>query len=134
MPAPTLTQRILLVDDDSQVRQALHRKLSACQLDAAECPDGQQALDALRREKYDAVLLDLKMPHVDGYGVLSQLGGTPNAETPVYVLTAMPNDLASERARELGARRVLNKHELSPQAVVDLVCRELRPAAGSCAA
>lgn len=126
MPTAADSRKLLLVDDDPQIRQVLHRKLTASGVDATECLDGQQALDVLQHEKFDGVLLDLKMPHVDGYGVLAQLSQTPNARTPVYVLTSLPNDIAAERARELGAQRVLSKHEFAPQKVVELVCQELR--------
>lgn len=125
MPTAAVTRRILLADDDPQIRQILHRKLSAQHADVVECADGKQALQALRSEKFDAILLDLKMPNADGYAVLDEVRQTINADTPLYVLTSLPNDIATERAREHGAKHILSKHEFSAQKVAEFVCNEL---------
>lgn len=123
--AATTTKTILLIDDDPQVRQVLARKLAQRGIEVEQCSDGREGLIQLRSRRFDGVLLDLQMPHVDGYAVLTGRSTTPNAETPLWVLTSLPNDVAAERVSELGATRLLNKHDSSPVQVVDEVTKLL---------
>ena len=123
---PATTWKILVVDDDPQVRSILLRKFRKLGVAAEESVDGQAALDRLSSHHYDAILLDLKMPRLDGYGFLMQRRQTSSARTPVWVLTSYPNDSTAERAHNLGADKVLSKSELTPAAVADQVARMLR--------
>jgi CheY-like chemotaxis protein len=65
------------------------------------------------------------MPVKDGFAVLAKKPATPNAETPVYVLTGMGQDEKLELAKELGARSVFSKHEMSPAEVAATIEREV---------
>jgi len=118
-PAP----RILVVDDDRAINRSLVRKFSRHGCTAVGAYDGHEALEQLRHERFDGVLLDLLMPIEDGFQVLAQRGATPNAATPVYVLTSLGRDDEIARARQLGVRDVFIKNETSPTQVVETVCR-----------
>ena len=67
------TNRILVADDDPDIRDVLKRVLSArgCQVETVA--DGEAALEALRREPPDALLLDLELPGLSGLEVLSRI-------------------------------------------------------------
>jgi CheY-like chemotaxis protein len=81
--------RLLVVDDDPQVIDMVRQLLeeSAYQVEAAA--DGQEAMEAIARQRPDAILLDLMMPRLDGFGVIEQLRQNPDYRTiPVVVLTA----------------------------------------------
>ncbi len=79
--------RILVVDDEPAVQSALLRALTLEHYDVAQASNGQQALERLGAISYDAVILDIAMPHMDGLEVCRRVrqGGT---STPVLMLTA----------------------------------------------
>lgn len=102
---------VLVVDDDPHVRPVLVRLLQRHGLRVANASDGYSALAAVEKQQPDVMLLDIKMPGLDGFEVLRRLHANPaTAAIPVIILTA--NDL-SESARaqglDLGARAYLEK-------------------------
>ncbi len=104
--------RILVADDDPVLRAKLVSWASKLGLETAVAEDGQEALDAVRREAPDAVLLDLGMPGMDGMTFLEKLRSNPlHAGLPVIVLTG--RDLSEEERSSLGdtASAVLEKDE-----------------------
>ncbi len=88
-------ERILVVDDDPDIRLLLRLELSAEGYEIAEAPDGAAALEALGAERFDVVLLDMMMPVLDGWEVLRTID--PATAPPVVVVTA----LASHDQRHL---------------------------------
>ena len=78
---------ILLVEDDLDLVQALGRALAARGYAVMSCGDGLEALSVCRRQRFDAIVLDLSLPGIDGLQVLSRLRGRDD-KTPVLVLTA----------------------------------------------
>jgi len=79
--------RILVVDDEPAVQSALSRALALEQYEVAQAIDGREALERLGTAPYEAVILDVSMPYVDGLEVCRRLraGGD---RTPVLMLTA----------------------------------------------
>src|SRR5271165_7471284 len=79
--------RILVVDDEPAVQNALHRALTLEHYDVTKAYDGHEALERLGAAPYEAVILDIAMPRVDGLEVCRRLreGGD---STPVLMLTA----------------------------------------------
>jgi two-component system, OmpR family, response regulator MprA len=79
--------RILVVDDEPAVQSALARALTMERYEVAQAADGREALERLGTAPYEAVILDIAMPHVDGLEVCRRLreGGD---RTPVLMLTA----------------------------------------------
>ena len=79
--------RILVVDDEPAVQSALSRALTLEHYTVAQAMDGRQALERLGSDPYEAVILDVAMPHIDGLEVCRRLreGGD---RTPVLMLTA----------------------------------------------
>ncbi|NEB79908.1 response regulator transcription factor [Streptomyces sp. SID14478] len=92
--------RILVVDDDPEVRSAVEDALTVEGYRVASAPDGQRALTALARWEPDAVVLDVMMPVLDGLAVCRQMRAIGD-RTPVLVLTAL--DSVSERVDGLDA-------------------------------
>lgn len=78
---------ILLVEDDLDLVQALGRALAVRGYAVMSCGDGLEALALCRRQRFDAIVLDLSLPGVDGLEVLARLRGRDDM-TPVLVLTA----------------------------------------------
>jgi two-component system response regulator MprA len=92
--------RILVVDDEPAVRDALDRALRLDGYEVALAADGRQALDALAERAPDAVVLDVMMPRLDGLEVCRRLRAAGD-RTPVLVLTA--RDALSDRVGGLDA-------------------------------
>ena len=99
---------ILIVDDNAALRRAVATTLADLGHRAAEAEDGAAALAWLARERADAVLLDLRMPGMDGLEVLRRIRTRPDAP-PVAVLTAVPTSDNTIEAMRLGAADHLSK-------------------------
>jgi len=93
---------ILIVDDDPAVRESLAEALSDMGHTALEAPDGTTALVLVAERPVDAILLDLRMPGLDGLEVLRRLRARPDAP-PTAVLTAVPTPANTIEAMRLGA-------------------------------
>lgn len=110
--------RLLVVEDERDLAQTLRRALEeeAFAVDLAE--DGEDALFKIREMPYDAVILDLMLPHLDGWTVLQQVRAD-GIRTPVLILTA--RDMIDDRVRglNLGADDYLTK----PFALAELIAR-----------
>ena len=102
--------QVLLAEDDPFTAIFLEKSLSKAGFNAMHVPDGDQALAALRRHEFDAVVLDIEMPGTDGYGVLQQLRlGQTNSGTPALMLTSRSQEGDIIRAFELGADDYVQK-------------------------
>jgi two-component system response regulator AtoC len=101
-------KRILVADDDRTVRRNLIKLLESEGYSPIEAADGDQALERIRAEAPDAVLLDLKMPGRDGLEVLAELGPAL-AELPVIVVTAFGGAAPAIEAMRRGAYDYLSK-------------------------
>ncbi|HVH68853.1 MAG TPA: type II/IV secretion system protein [Gemmatimonadales bacterium] len=103
-------RKVLLVDDEDSLRKVVKDLLERDGYDVAEARDGVQALDQVDRVGPDIIVLDLNMPGLDGYGVLSHLRSRPaTADIPVIVLTAKGDEDNEVRVFELGADDFLTK-------------------------
>lgn len=81
--------RVLLVEDDEAINEILHYNLTRAGYAVEQAWNGREALEAARREKPDAVLLDLMLPEVDGWEVCRQMAETPELkDVPVIIFTA----------------------------------------------
>ncbi|WP_299538485.1 ATP-binding protein [uncultured Streptomyces sp.] len=110
-----VTRRAVLVtvDDDEVFRGAIRPVLGQLADRVVEVGEGGRAGDTIRRERPDAVLLDLHMPDLDGYDVLADLAADPGtAGIPVIVITSAA-DGTLDHARLRHARAVLDKASLT---------------------
>ena len=94
LPAPmALTRRVLVVDDELEVAGALESRLSASGYEVSMAHDGVAGLQAVQENKPHAILLDIRMPGMDGLTVLNRLkSNAETASTPVIVLSASLHD------------------------------------------
>jgi len=101
---------ILIVDDEASNRDILTRRLLREGYTVAQAASGQQALSMMNVEKYDLVLLDIMMPEMDGYAVLSTIKSEVRwRDTPVIMLSALDGARDIERCLERGAYDYLTK-------------------------
>jgi len=101
---------VLLVEDEEPLRHVLRELLEREGFAVVEASDGVQALDEVDRSAPDVLVLDLNLPRLDGYGVLSHLRARPStAKLPVIVLTAKGDEENEVRVFETGANDFLTK-------------------------
>ncbi len=102
------TKRVLIVDDEPNVRLMLRTALESVGYTVTEAADGQASLASLRSDGADLVLLDLQMSGLDGMEVLRRLRDDGD-DVPVVVVTAHGSVPTAIRAMELGALDFLAK-------------------------
>jgi DNA-binding response OmpR family regulator len=93
---------VLVIEDDPSVRELLAVALRKQEFDVLEAPDGESGLALAGRERPELVLLDLRLPGIDGFGVLQALKRSPaTAEIPVIAVTGSEGLWLGARARVL---------------------------------
>ena len=100
--------KILIVDDSTFQRRLIRRALGPLAEDTIEAGDGLAAIEILKTESPDVILLDLLMPELDGFGVLEQLQKM-QCPIPRIVLTADVQETSTQCCRDLGAFDVIHK-------------------------
>jgi CheY-like chemotaxis protein len=81
-------RRVLIVDDEPDVAELIAGQLAPLDVDTTIATSGEQALLALRGERFDAVTLDILMPHMDGFEVLAQIRSDPDLRaTPIVFVS-----------------------------------------------
>ena len=109
-PPRRVGAKVLLVDDEDQLRRVMKDLLERDGYEVTEAADGVEALDQVDRHAPDIIVLDLNLPGLDGYGVLSHLRSRPaTQDIPVVVLTALGDEDSEVRVFELGADDFLPK-------------------------
>jgi two-component system KDP operon response regulator KdpE len=108
---------ILLVDDEAQLVRVLTPVLTTVGYDVSVAPTGNQALSQLAKDGYDAVILDLGLPDLDGKAVIEAIRGW--SDVPILVLSARDIEQEKIAALDLGADDFVNK----PFAVGELLAR-----------
>ncbi|QVM86708.1 response regulator [Pseudomonas lalucatii] len=95
---------VLVVDDDELIRMHLQLALSNEGLRISEAANGQQAVELASRQAFDIVLMDVRMPGMDGFAACERLKQLPgHASTPVVMLTGMEDQESIRRATQVGA-------------------------------
>jgi len=82
-----MAQKILLVDDSDDFREAVKSRLAASGYEVTEATDGSKALEAMKSQIPDLIILDIKMPQMDGYTFIKNLE-KEGKDVPVIILTA----------------------------------------------
>lgn len=110
--------RLLIAEDEKNLNKILVQQLTANGYTVDACFNGEEALDFIDVTTYDAIILDIMMPKVDGFMVLKQIRGKKN-DTPVLFLTARDSIADRVEGLDLGADDYLTK----PFAFEELLAR-----------
>lgn len=90
-------QRVLIADDDPSIRRMIALSLGKAGYRTADACDGSEALEAMRAGEADLVLLDLMMPKVTGWDVLTERAAAPELrKIPVIVISAGRGDAVAK--------------------------------------
>src|SRR5689334_4280305 len=104
------TKRALIVEDQSSIREIVRLHLSLAGFETDEVADGHAALDRLRADRFDLVVLDVMLPGVDGVSVCRALRSSgPNQRAAVLMLTARDTELEKVIGLESGADDYVTK-------------------------
>jgi PleD family two-component response regulator len=120
-------KRILIVDDEKLVVQALTQKLQQAGFRTEAAFDGKEALAKINQSKPDLVLLDIIMPKLDGISMLKKLKASDKTKNiPIIILTNLYSDKKVVQALESGGTDYLIKVEYSLTEIVDQVRKKLQ--------
>jgi len=118
-------RRILVVDDDPEIRRILVTALRLESLDADEAVDGTSALNFLREHQYAVVLLDIMMPGVDGFAVLDAID--QNSNPPVVLVLSGAGKQVLDRVDTSKIHGIVKK-PFDPLEIAEVVsaCAEIK--------
>lgn len=118
-------KRILAVDDEKLIVLAIRHNLQLAGYDVIEAYDGREALEKIEVHRPDLVILDVMMPELNGWDVLTCIRDDPELrDTPVIMLTALGQESDEREGIIRGADLYLTK-PYEPQHLIDLVNRLL---------
>ena len=114
------TKKILIIEDEKPMAQALKLKLAHSGFEAVIASDGEKGIELFGQQSFSLILLDLVMPKLDGFNVLEILKDKEN-KTPVMVLTNLGQKEDEKRAKTLGAKEFFFKSDTTIAAIVERV-------------
>jgi CheY-like chemotaxis protein len=125
--------RIVVADDDRMFRKVAETTLRRQGYDVATASDGEEALQLIRSERPDMIVLDLIMPKLQGFDVLQTLKqDTLTSAIPVIVLSSLTQEQDKQEALDLGAVAYFNKTTFSMSELVKQVERTLAKGQAPC--
>lgn len=114
--------KILIVDDEQAIVKMYQEALTSAGYEVVAAAAGPEALEILKKDKVDLVLLDIIMPKLNGLDVLKTIKETPETkDVPVILLTNLPEENAGDKAKELGGAGYLVKAQTEPRQLVEEV-------------
>ncbi|MGE5327782.1 MAG: response regulator transcription factor [Thiobacillus sp.] len=119
-----MSKRILVVDDEKPLANALVLKLNHAGYETTACYDGSEALDELTSQKYDLVLLDLIMPNMDGFEFMEKVK-QKGLKVPIVISSNLSQTEDLDRAESLGAVDFFIKSDTPMAVVVEKVSKIL---------
>ncbi len=117
-----MAKKVLIVEDDKFLRELIVKKLSNEGYDVLEAADGEQGLLQIKDARPELVLLDLILPGIDGFEVLSQKREDPfTASIPVIILSNLGQKEDVDKGLSLGATDYLIKAHFTPGEIIEKV-------------
>lgn len=119
-----MNKKILIIEDEKAMVKVLEAKLTSAGFEVKSAFDGEQALEVLGQEKFDLLLLDVIMPKMDGFQLLSQLK-SKGISCPCIVLSNLAQEEDVKKAKELGCLDYLVKSDTPLAKLVEYIQRVL---------
>ncbi len=115
-----MAKKILVVEDDKFLRELIIQKLIKEDYETLEAVDGEEGIKKIKEEKPDLVLLDLILPGIDGFEVLSKKKEDSSLDQiPVIILSNLGQKEDVERGLKLGAVDYLIKAHFTPGEIIE---------------
>ena len=122
------TARVLIVDDDAIVREIYGLALERAGYGVLAAADGLEGLEMVASARPDFVFLDIRMPKLDGIGVLKRIvADHTTREIPIVMLSNYDEPDVVRETLELGAKEYLVKVSIDPRSLPAVVSRWVRP-------
>lgn len=118
--------KVLIVDDDPFITDMYAMKFQEAGFEVETAPDGRSGLELIRKGGADAILLDIVLPLLDGFEILSTLQREGRTHPPVVLLTNLSQKEDVDRGLALGAVDYVIKAHFTPSEVVEKVKRVLK--------
>jgi len=117
---------ILVIEDDKFLRELISQKLTKEGFKLLEAMDGEEGVKKIQQEKPDLILLDLILPGLDGFEVLTQAKQDPAlSEIPVIILSNLGQKEDIERGLKMGAVDYLIKAHFTPGEIIEKIKQAL---------
>lgn len=117
-----MPQKILIIEDDKFLRELIAKKLMKEGYDTVEAVDGEEGIKKIKEEKPDLILLDLILPGIDGFEVLSRAKEDPAlSKIPVIILSNLGQREDIDKGLGLGAIDYLIKAHFTPGEIVEKI-------------
>lgn len=117
-----MPKKILIIEDDKFLRELISKKLNDDGFEAHEAVDGEAGLKQIKQIKPDLILLDLILPSIDGFEVLSRMREDPSiSSTPVIILSNLGQKEEVDRGLKLGASDYLIKAHFTPGEIIEKI-------------
>jgi DNA-binding response OmpR family regulator len=114
--------KVLIIEDEIPLREALVLKLKKEGFEPIGAKDGAEGIEAARTQKPDLIFLDILMPKMNGLDVLKELKtNAALVNTPIIILTNLPEESARQKAKELGAAEYLVKSNSPLELLIEKV-------------
>ena len=105
-----MRRKVLVIDDEENIRKMIKRFLERWEYDVAESADGEEAVAELGKSQFDLLICDIRMPRKNGWEVLETVKSSPKTSSvPVIVLTGMNDDDDMLKCYDSGAGYYISK-------------------------
>lgn len=114
-------RKILIAEDDFFIRDIYGKVFSLSGYDVQVAVDGMDALEKIKAQQYEMILLDIMMPRMTGIDVLKNVRAlsTPTKNTPIFIITNLGQQNVIEEAFKLGMDGYILKSQVTPQQIVE---------------
>jgi len=117
-----MAKKILIVEDDSFLRGLMSQKLTSNGFEILQATDGEEAIKKASTQELDLILLDLVLPNIDGFEVLSQLKeNSATSKIPVIILSNLGQKEDIDKGFKLGAADYLIKAHFTPNEIIEKI-------------
>lgn len=122
-----MANKILIIEDDKFLRESMSQKLIEEKYEVFTSVDGEEGIKKIKEEKPDMVLLDLILPGIDGFEVLTKMKeDTSISNIPVIILSNLGQKEDIERGLKLGAKDYMIKAHFTPGEIIEKIKSILR--------
>jgi len=122
-----MPKKILVIEDDRFLRELISKKLAKEGYEVSEAIDGEEGIKKIKSEKPDLILLDLILPSIDGFEVLSKMKDDPIVSSiPVIILSNLGQKEDVEKGLKLGAVDYLIKAHFTPGEIIEKIRANLK--------